>query len=249
MIKNLKNMKKGIVVLFVILAAIFIFSSCYNFSLRCIDGNGKLIEENRFHESFSQVFSAGSFDVLITNDTIYEIQIEAEENLMQYIETEVRGSKLYIEERENRCLRTNYPIVIRIKMPELTGVTLAGSGDIFCDSVNTEIFDIELLGSGNINTTIWADYVEATLAGSGEILISGEADQTDLVIPGSGNIRALDLVQNECYAEIAGSGNIRVYVLDYLNAKILGSGNIYYKGNPDIDYQILGSGDVIAIND
>jgi len=247
--KKTMNMKKGIVLIFVIIVTILFFSSCYEMQLRCIKGNGNLTEEYRVHEDFSKVVSTGSFDVFITYDTLYEVHIEAEENLMQYIETEVRGTKLYIEERDNRCLRTNYPIIIRIKTPEITAVNLTGSGNIMCDSVNTEMFEIDLIGSGDITANIWADFIEADLTGSGEINLIGEADETDFSIPGSGNIRTLDLMQNECYAEILGSGNIYVNVLEYLEVKITGSGNVYYLGNPVIDYQILGSGDIIAIND
>jgi Putative auto-transporter adhesin, head GIN domain len=241
-------MKKGFVIIFVIIAAIVIFSSCYDFHLRCIRGNGNLIEEIRNNDNFSSIISTGSFDIFISHDTVFEVLVEAEENLLQYIETEVVGSKLYIEERDNRCLRTTYPIVVRIKVPEVTSIDLTGSGDIVCDSINTEIFDIDLVGSGDIRANVWADFIEVDLTGSGEINLTGEADQTDFSIPGSGNIRTLDLLQNECYASIPGSGNIYVNVSEFLEVRISGSGNVYYLGNPVIDYQISGSGDIISIN-
>lgn len=247
---NIKSieMKKGIVILFVITAAILMFTSCYDFHLRCIKGNGNLIEEYRYVDAFTEIVSTGSFNVFISYADEYEVRVEAEENLIQYVETEQRGTKLYIEERENRCLRTNYPIIIRIKLPAMNAVALTGSGNIVCDSVENEMFEIDLTGSGDITANIWSDYIEADLTGSGQINLVGEADRTDFSIPGSGNIRTLDLVQNECYAEIIGSGNIYENALEYLEVKIIGSGNVYYLGNPYIDYQITGSGDIIAIN-
>lgn len=242
-------MKKLYVIIFVITVIILMFTSCYDLSLRCIKGNGNVTQEYRIHENFDQVISEGSFSVYIQYDSVFEVEVEAEENLIQYIETEVKNARLYIEERENRCLRSNEPIVIRIKMPEITAVKLTGSGDIICDSVNTDIFDIDLVGSGDIDANVWADIIEADLTGSGEIYLVGEADETDFSIPGSGNIRSLELYQNECYAEIIGSGNIYVNVAEYLEVRITGSGNVYYLGNPVIDSQILGSGDIIAYND
>ena len=235
-----------IIILFI---AIFGLTSCYNFPLRCITGNGNVIQQYRNHDSFSQVISEGSFDVFIDYDSVFEIIIEGEENLLPYIETEVRNSKLYIEQRENRCFNTNHSIIIRITLPELTGVNLAGSGNIICDRVETEYLKIDLIGSGEIRANVLADYIEANLIGSGDIEIDGQAYQTDLSIPGSGNIKALGLSQQECEAEIAGSGNIYVTVSDYLDVRILGSGNLYYQGDPELSIQIIGSGNVISLNE
>ncbi len=72
----------------------------------------------------------------------------------------------------------------------------------------------------------------STLTGSGEIELWGIAQVGDLNISGSGKIKALHLEQDECSASITGSGDMYVFVYDYLDVNITGSGNIFYRGNP-----------------
>jgi hypothetical protein len=69
-----------------------------------------------------------------------------------------------------------------------------------------------------------------------------------LNISGSGKIKALHLEQDECSASISGSGDMYVFVYDFLDANITGSGNIFYRGNPRINVKISGSGSLIDNN-
>jgi hypothetical protein len=90
--------------------------------------------------------------------------------------------------------------------------------------------------------------MDASLAGSGEIELWGIVGEGDLDISGSGKIKAFHLEQDKCHVSITGSGDMYVFVYDYLDAYISGSGNIYYRGNPLIDVKITGTGSLINNN-
>jgi hypothetical protein len=75
--------------------------------------------------------------------------------------------------------------------------------------------------------------------------VEGSAKDSYLKVSGSGNISAFSMAQQNCRAEISGSGNIKASVSEYLEAWISGSGKVYYQGNPEVITHISGSGNVI----
>jgi hypothetical protein len=233
--------------------------------LHCIEGNEMVVTENRPAGNFSGIVSEGTFKVYIIQDSVNEITVEAESNLLPYIDTWIKGSTLILKEQDNRCLNNHYPMVITVRTMTIGFVKLSGSGDIYGNNTfATDYLRVELSGSGLIDVAAEASSVETYLSGSGlirlgiqgdhlisEITGSGEMDlfgnvhKGDLTITGSGNINAYGLSQDICFATITGSGNMFVTVMDLLDVKITGSGSVHYKGNPDVNLNITGSGTVI----
>ena len=210
-----------------------------------IIGNYNVITETRNLTEFHVLRSEGSFEINVTIDTINEISIEAEENLIPYIYTKIHGSTLIIKNSSNFYIQEHYPIIINVKTKNLDDVKLSGSGEIYCDSLNTDYFETDLLGSGEIYTNIWANYIDANISGSGEITFWGESSESDFNISGSGDMLSYNLIQDTCYINISGSGDMFVNVTDLLDVTISGSGNVHYKGNPVVKSQITGSGKLI----
>lgn len=221
------------------------FTSCDDIFDERVEGNSTLITKTREIYDFDEIANWGVFDVYVTLADSTSLMIEAEENLIPFIETYVSGQKFYVKEKEGYNLDNNKPIKIFLTTPNLEGAKLLGSGLIRCDSLSGDFFSAELLGSGNIEFyDVFVNDVEAEITGSGDVILSGEGVETEYTIIGSGNIRAIGFMHENSESTIAGSGNIYVYATDYLKATIPGSGYIYYEGNPVINENITGSGDV-----
>jgi hypothetical protein len=231
----------------------------------CIDGNGMVNTETRNVGSFTSISSESFFDVFIIQDSIEQVMVEAESNLLPYIQTVVSGSTLILREQNHYCLDTRLPVKITVRVKELEKIFLVGSGNIQGDSeFVTSSFEIDLTGSGNIDlemnaqqVEVWlggsgninlgttADDLQATITGSGNINLWGDAIETVLTISGSGNINGYGLFQDNCYVTISGSGNVFVFVDKYLSVTISGSGSVFYRGSPQIQAHITGSGMVV----
>lgn len=231
----------------------------------CIDGNGTIKTETRNAGSFTEISSESFFDVFIFQDSIEQVIVEAEANLLPYIQTIINGSTLILREQNHYCLDNTLPVKITVRVKDLEKVSLTGSGNIHGNSeFDTQSFVIDLTGSGNIDMEVNAQQVEAwlggsgnidlrtttydlkaTITGSGNMHIWGETLDSDLIITGSGNITAYGLAQDNCYVTISGSGNVYVSVTDYLDVKITGSGSVYYRGSPQVKANITGSGKVV----
>jgi len=251
---------KNLIITVILGAILFWLTGCHKpFG---IVGNNSPGTETRQMVSFDEVVSDASFNVYISQDTIYEVVVEAETNIIPFVRTMVNGTKLIVDTRES--LTTHLPVNIYVKTPSVKFIELNGSGLILIDSLNADNLRVELNGSGDIRgkvnvQTLYTNLdgsgdialeatcfnIESEVNGSGDISLLGAANKGIFTISGSGNINGFDFALKECNAKIRGSGDIYVRVANLLDANISGSGSIYYIGNPVINVVVTGSGSVI----
>ncbi len=214
-----------------------------------IKGNGKVVTIERSVGEYESISSAGWFDVVLVDGQEGKITLKGEENLLEYIETEVKNGKLTIKKEKGVNLRSSNwkgGIVITIPIEEVSEVSLAGSGDVISKTtIKTENFKASLAGSGDVTLSVEASNFEASLSGSGDMEFNGSADNFMVSVAGSGDVDAFDLKADNVEASVAGSADLSVTANQALKARVAGSGDITYKGNPTkIDSKASGSGDI-----
>ncbi|MBA6157008.1 DUF2807 domain-containing protein [Tenacibaculum sp. S7007] len=242
-------MKKQLITTIVVLLSVTINAQSW-WSSKKVKGNGNVITKTRSIDSFDKVSVGGSFDVNLIDGKEGKITIEGEENLITYIETEVRNGKLKVQFKENTNIRTTRKITVTIPFEEIEAISLGGSGNVTVKKrIKADSAAFSIGGSGNIIANIDANTVKASIGGSGNIKLKGKTDNFKCSLAGSGSIKAYDLDANSLKASIAGSGSVQTSVSTKIKASVVGSGSVYYKGNPKhIDTNSIGSGDVIDRN-
>lgn len=215
-----------------------------------VKGNGNVTTITRNTGSYDGVSVGGFFDVILVKGKEGKITINGEQNLMEYIFTEVSGNNLRIKVEKGINLKATRRLTVTVPVEKISKVSLGGSGNIISKiNLNSENLEVNLGGSGNIDLSLKATSVKSSISGSGNIKLSGTADYMKSSVAGSGTIKAYELKVNSIKASIVGSGDIRISVKNNLKATIAGSGSIYYKGNPPkIDTKSVGSGSVISRN-
>jgi len=227
----------------VILSAMFlIIFFCLRASSSTYVNNAK---EVRKLDKFTRISLSISAKVFITQGSECRLEIEADEDDLAKIETEVKNGKLVIKTKSwTSNLKGN--IIIKIIMPELEGLSVAGSGSIIANSkFKCQELNLTVTGSGTIKMEKFAvRKVDATITGSGNIKLSGElvAGELSLTITGSGNYLAEGLKFDEASIAITGSGSAKVHVVRDLKTNITGSGSVLYQGDPMINANSTGSG-------
>lgn len=231
---------------FLLFVAVLGVISCVDDIL--LEGNGDQRSEFRSASGFDEIASSGDFRVIVKPGNDYSVEVNAESNLLSFIETEVSGTTLKIRTRGIHSLVENNPVEINITTPVLEGISLSGSGVIKTGRFLCGDFKVALSGSGDIETEVNADHVKANVSGSGTILLMGQTRGSELVVSGSGKIKAYDLSHRNCDAIISGSGSMFVNASESLTARIAGSGMIFHIGDPVIHTSIYGSGGVVNKN-
>lgn len=218
------------------------------FGNKKIQGNGKVISVQRSVNDYEQIQVYGSLDVDLTLGREGLIEIEAEENLIEYISTDVEGDKLILRTQKGYNIRPSVRKRIKLTVPieHINEIEILGSGDIECNELlKTNHLKASVDGSGDINLNIAAKSLNVGVYGSGDIELRGKVNDFDATVDGSGDIDAFKLIAQNAYTSVLGSGDIQVYVEQQLNASTTGSGDIRFKGNPvTVEKKSLGSGSI-----
>ena len=192
-----------------------------------IEGSGVSATETRTLTDFDSISLAGSGDVSVVKGDEFKVVVEADDNLMQYVKTEVNGRDLGLamESSFKNPIRTKTTVRYTVTCPELKSVSVAGSGDINAEDFETDEFSI-------------------AIAGSGDVKLTGSANKLDISIAGSGDCKLQDFVVKNAEISVAGSGTARIRAEETLDVSIAGSGDVYYYGKPKVSQSIMGSGNI-----
>lgn len=213
---------------------------------------GQIVKEKRDLSGFTGVALSISGDVYITQGNQYKVEIEADRDMMNLIETDIDGNRLEIK-KKHTVQRSFGPVRVYITMPKIEDLSVAGSGDIIAESViNTDEISLAVSGSGTLKlASLTANKIDANITGSGDIYVNGKSSNNstlEATITGSGDLKAGELAVGEATVRITGSGSATVNVLNELKTNITGSGSVNYKGKPLVDANATGSGRTRSIN-
>lgn len=207
--------------------------------------NASPYQEVRNLDNFNSISLSIPAKVYIQQGSSFRVAIDADENDLDKIETEVRNGKLDIKNK-NWSSNIKGSVVINITMPELTALSVAGSGSFTTSSVfKCNDLNLSVTGSGNIKMEeLSAEKLDALITGSGNISLNGNktAGELKLNITGSGSYSAPDLKTDKVMITITGSGSAKINAVKELDTNITGSGDVHYKGDPIVNAHSTGSG-------
>jgi hypothetical protein len=215
-----------------------------NWSNGSITGEGEVVKKEISLESFDGIGLSFDGSVILTQGSAQKVVIEAQQNIIDNIKTDVRAGSWNIGFKKN--VKSAKDITIYITMPVVKDLALSGSGSIRSTSKfkNLADVDIAISGSGAIKFEFEGKHTDVALSGSGGVELAGTATELEIAISGSGNVTASELVTSKCDVAISGSGDSSVHVNGDLEAAIVGSGDVHYKGDANVKASVMGSGTV-----
>jgi hypothetical protein len=204
-----------------------------------IKGSGNVITEPRDVRDFKRVSLSGSGQLIITQGNEESLTIEAENNIMPRIKTEVKGETLSLGYERDSW---------KLEVIDITEAKLSGSGTIRASNVKTKDLGIDISGSGKvIIDRLVAEGLAVNLSGSGNFTLSGRVKKQEIRISGSAKYHAPELESQTVRVKISGSGKALVRASQSLDVKISGSAKVGYYGNPRLTTDISGSGSVKSL--
>jgi Putative auto-transporter adhesin, head GIN domain len=238
-------MKKPLVGTVVLLAAVFfIFPSC-----KRVVGEGPVVTQTRTVGNFTGVSSEMSGKVNFTIAPDFKVEITAQQNIIDVLNTNVVNGVLHIDFKNNVRVKEHEDLLINITAPYADYFRLSGSGNMNVQGdVAANDLTVTLSGSGDIaiQNAVIDDKIDTDISGSGNISIAnGSAVNEDVEISGSGKVEMAGVGAQNAVTHTSGSGDVKLAISSNLDAHISGSGSVYYHGNPIISTHISGSGRVI----
>lgn len=188
-------------------------------------GSGHVASEARTVRDFDEVALSGSGTLSIVQTGEESLTIQADDNILPLLTSEVSGRRLTLGTRPNTSFTTRNPIVYRLTVRELRGLTVSGSGDATATGITTPAMSVRI-------------------SGSGDVTLSGSAQQLEVSVTGSGAYHGADFASRTADVSVSGSGDARVNASERLEARVSGSGSVAYSGNPAVSRRVSGSGSV-----
>ncbi len=209
-----------------------------------VEGAGNVVRRSLSVPPFHGIRVEGALDVVLTPAPAQQVEVEAQENLVDLVTTEVRNGIWTIRTREGYS--TDKPFVVHISAPVIDAVSIDGSGDVKGQGpFAAGKVHLGIQGSGDLDMAFTATAVDVAVQGSGDVKLAGTCSDLNAAVQGSGDINARDLKAESARASSTGSGDITVCATKRLNAAVAGSGDVVYTGDPQtVDKQVAGSGEV-----
>lgn len=226
-----------------------------------VKGSGHIATETRDLAEFDEVEVRIAADTHIVVEKQAPLIVEADDNLIPLITTEVKNRRLIISSEQNyKCKKTPK---ITIMVSDLKAAEVKGSGDLRIDGVSNDALSLSIAGSGdmvasgeskNLSMAVAgsgdmaaafkAEHVSASVSGAGDMKLTGSADELTASVVGSGDIHAYKMPAKTATVNVQGAGDVRVHAIETLTVQIMGSGDVHYEGSPTVTQKITGSGEV-----
>jgi hypothetical protein len=210
-------------------------------------GSGNVITESREVSGFHAIEVDYPAQVFVSQGSRESVAIEAEDNLLPNLKTEVRNGRLEIfYRRENdKHVNPTKTVKINIVVKDLDQVDFNSAGELTVEKLETDSLDVSLSGAGNLELDqVQLKGLGVNLSGAGSMTASGVAEDLDVNISGFGDFKGADLHGQVAHVNISGAGSATVWVDEDLTAGISGAGSISYYGSASVTKQISGVGGV-----
>lgn len=194
------------------------------FRSRGIAGSGVRKTEKRDLKPFKAIDAKGAYEINVTCQKPASFEIEADDNILPLIKTEVHDGVLTVSNDEN--YHSSKVVTLRIDVPELNEVTSRGAGEINISEAAGEKLSLASLGAASFKAT-------------------GKVKSVEISSTGAGSIDAANLQAEKAKVDVTGAASVDVYASDQLDAKVSGAASVAYSGNPKtVNKSVAGIGSV-----
>ena len=206
----------GAVILGVVITSFFSFGQIapkiFSISFgKKIKGSGNVATERRDITDFKAVDVSGVFQVEIAVQKDFAVEIEADDNLLPLIKTEVRNGILHLE-TEGR-ISTENGLKVRISAPDISRIDASGAARVDLSGLQSDELRVDTSGASKIN-------------------ISGETARLFVEVSGASSVDAENLAAKDADISASGASRVSTFVSNDLRAHASGASKIVYSGSP-----------------
>ncbi len=204
--------KLGLTIFILALAIGLIFSTgCSINNLTDVKGSGVAKTEARNAAGFDKVDASNAVNIEIAAGKDFSLSVETDDNLLQYLKTEVNGDtlKIYTEGKISPTGKFN----VKLSMPELVNLQVSGATD------------------ANV-TNAKSDLVILKASGASSIRIDGEAIKLKAEVSGASEVNAEAFKAEDAEIDASGASSAIVMATEELDLNASGASKIFHVGNP-----------------
>lgn len=210
-----------------------------------VQGSGSVKTESRQVQGFDKVELSGVGTLTITQGSTEALTIQAEDNLLPRLRSDVEAGTLRLGP-QGAAISPTKPIRYDLTVKQLTGVDVTGAADVQAASLQADQLTLKVTGAGKVDVgrLTSSGSLAVDLTGSGQVTVSGQVPRQTVTISGAGKYQAANLATQQATIDVTGAADCSVRVSDHLTVSISGAGHVAYAGSPAVDEHVAGAGSI-----
>lgn len=201
----------------VVVANIFSFgraeSSMFSFKVGfgSTKGSGNIVTEKRDVTGFSAIDVSNVFVVEVTSQSEFSVEVEADDNLLPLIKTEVQNGRLEISAEKK--IKSKSPIKVRIGAPNIEKLNASGASRTTISNISGTAINLDI-------------------SGASKVTLKGNASQLTADMSGASSVDATELQCEKVSVDSSGASKAKVNATGTLSVNASGASSISYVGTP-----------------
>jgi hypothetical protein len=204
--------------------------------------------ETRDVSGFTGIDVSGGINVDIRIGDEFLVEVDADDEDVEDIVTEVRGDTLHLKvDRDDWGDWSNFDDYNAvIVMPALTDVEASGGSDVrVIGTVTGDEFELSTSGGSDIEIDMAVNELDVSMSGGSDVELSGTANVATIRNSGGSDLDARDLQVKNAELRASGGSDLAITVLETLDARASGAADITYYGDPEVlDSDASGGSDI-----
>ncbi|MBQ5372481.1 MAG: DUF2807 domain-containing protein [Rikenellaceae bacterium] len=215
-----------------------------------IKGNGAEKKDARTIESYTAISVTDGIAVNFSREQLSGVVVSADENVCEYVVTEVIGGELVIRFRTGENIKPKKDVVVTV--PNNRMVTALTIGDNCKFNIKEEIvaesMKLTLLGGAQVEMKLDVrQNVQIEMIGNGKCELAGKADELKLIMEGSSKFNGYNFKTKKVACELAGGSDAKIQCNDRIDvADLSGNSTLYFKGDCEIGFVSLKGGSTLG---
>lgn len=216
------------------LSLTFVLTSCFKKSVKPSDN---VTVESRQLSGFSKLDVSDAMEVYITMNQQEDVVIEANENLHEYILSDVVGGTLKLRLKSNVRVKSGATIKIYVSALYMEAMNISGASrvELLNDLITTSL-DLDVSGASSLQGGITVDECDFRISGASRVELWGQTNNAKLKLSGASDFRDFTFtVNNYLNIDLSGASKAELTANGTMDIEASGASTFNYKGDALID--------------
>lgn len=194
------------------------------FAVACVEGTGPVVTETRDSRPFTTVEAGAGLHVVIQVGPPTSVTVEAQENLLSVIATEVSGDTLHVESTDD--FASTEPVTVTVTTPTLEALRAGGGAVVQVGDAADEP-------------------LELTVKGGAQVTASGSTPELTLEANGGSSADLTDLSAARTHVALDGSASATIAANETVDGHASGGSHLTVRGAATVDVRTSGGAEVV----
>lgn len=203
-----------------------------------VKGSGKVLQEQREVTSFEGINVNNAIHVFLSQGNEESVKVEADDNVVPYIQTKVKDRILHITLKGEEPIRNFSP-----KLPMNVYVTIKNLREIEANAAATvegesafqvETLELDISSAASLDLEVKGENIDMDISSAANVTLSGQINSMKAEVSGACKLDGTNLETLKANIDMSGASSATLKVKDELEYDVSGASRLTYSGNPRI---------------